>query len=192
MPARLLPSWAWVSGLTVGATAAVVALALQADHGPHPTAASARPGPSVSASPSPGAHRPSTGKPSGPPALPDESGSGRRIVYSLGEKRVWLVDATGKASRTFTVWRGTVSPQPGRYSVTLRTQSLTGSDGVQIEHVMYITKVAGVNVAFSNALDGASPPPANGQKLGGIRVRKADGAALWGFGDLNTRVTVVR
>ncbi|MEV5800944.1 hypothetical protein [Streptomyces collinus] len=193
MPARLLPSWAWVSGLTVGATAAVVALALQADHGPHPTA-SARPGPSASASasPSPGAHRPSSGKPSGPPALPDASGSGRRIVYSLGEKRVWLVDATGKASRTFTVWPGTVNPRPGSYSVIKRTQSIPGSDGVQIEHVMYITEVAGVNVAFSNALDGASPPPANGQKLGGIRANKADGAALWGFGDLNTKVTVVK
>ncbi|MGW4565314.1 hypothetical protein ACWEN3_23780, partial [Streptomyces sp. NPDC004561] len=123
---------------------------------------------------------------------PDASGTGRRVVYSLGGKRVWLVDASGKESRTFTVWPGTVSPQPGRYSVTLRTQSLKGSDGVQIEHVMYFTKVDGVNVAFSNALDGASPPPANGQKLGGIRMHKEDGAALWAFGDTNTQVTVVR
>ncbi|MFD9092821.1 hypothetical protein, partial [Streptomyces collinus] len=131
-------------------------------------------------------------RPPAPRAAPPAPPPGRRIVYSLGGKRVWLVDATGKASRTFTVWPGTVNPQPGSYSVTLRTQSLTGSDGVQIEHVMYITKVAGVNVAFSNALDGASPPPANGQKLGGIRVHKADGAALWSFGDLNTKVTVVK
>ncbi|OXY95680.1 hypothetical protein [Streptomyces diastatochromogenes] len=185
--AALLPSWAWVSGLTTGAIAVVVALAVQADHGPHPTAAVARPAPSASA----GAHASASSKPSGPPALPEESGTGRRIVYSLGEKRVWLVDATGKAGRTFTVWPGTVSPQPGRYSITLRTQSLKGSDGVEIEHVMYFTKVSGVNVAFSNALDGASPPPSNGQKLGGIRMHKQDGAALWAFGDQGTRVTVV-
>jgi hypothetical protein len=113
-------------------------------------------------------------------------------VYSLGEKRVWLVDATGEATRTFTVWPGTVSPQPGRYSITLRGRPLKGSDGVEIEHVMYFTKVEGVNIAFSNALDGSSPPPADGKKLGGIRMHKADGAALWSFGDQGTRVSVVK
>ncbi|MBJ6639129.1 hypothetical protein H4K36_16890 [Streptomyces sp. DHE7-1] len=186
MAARL-PSWAWVSGLTVAATAAVVALGVQAEHGPHPTASAVRP--SASASPRP--HASADPKPSGPPALPDGSGSGRRIVYSVGAKRVWLVDATGHAARTFTVWPGTVSPPPGRYSVTLRTQSLKGSDGVEIEHVMYFTKVEGVNIAFSNALDGSSPPPAGGQKLGGIRMHKQDGAALWSFGDTGAKVTVV-
>ncbi|KOV66413.1 hypothetical protein ADK64_11520 [Streptomyces sp. MMG1121] len=182
-----MPSWAWVTGLTAGATAAVVALAVQANHGPHPAAAVAGPSPSASAS----AHGSGTPHTAAPPALPDASGQGRRIVYSVGEKRVWLVDATGKASRTFTVWPGTVGPQPGRYSVTLRIQSLKGSDGVEIEHVMYFTKVSGVNIAFSNALDGSSPPPADGKKLGGIRVHKDDGAALWAFGDQGTGVTVV-
>jgi hypothetical protein len=85
-----------------------------------------------------------------------------------------------------------VSPQPGRYSVIARRQSLKGSDGVEIEHVMYITKVQGVNIAFSNALDGSSPPPARGQKLGGIRLHKQDGAALWAFGDNATTVAVVK
>ncbi|MER5546884.1 hypothetical protein ACWDBD_03980 [Streptomyces sp. NPDC001118] len=186
MAARL-PSWAWVTGLTAGATAVVVALAVQADHGPHPTAAVASPSASASA----GAH-PSTGaKPSAPPALPDGSGEGRRIVYSVGQKRVWLVDATGKATRTFTVWPGTVNPRPGHYSVIKRIQSLRGSDGVEIEHVMYFTVASGVNIAFSNALDGSSPPPADGKKLGGIRMHKEDGAALWSFGDQGTGVAVV-
>ncbi|CAL9307579.1 hypothetical protein [Streptomyces sp. SudanB182_2057] len=187
MAARL-PSWAWVTGLTAGATAVVVALAVQADAGPHPrAAAAARPGPSASASPHPSGPAPAART----PELPDDSGDGRRIVYSLDADRVWLVDATGKPIRTFPVWPGTVDPLPGRYSITLRTQSLKGSDGVEIEHVMYFTKADGVNIAFSNALDGASPPPANGQKLGGIRLHKEDGAALWSFGDQGTRVAVV-
>ncbi|GHE00451.1 hypothetical protein [Streptomyces alanosinicus] len=186
MAARL-PSWAWVSGLTAGATAAVVALAVQADHGPHPTAAVAKPGASASA----GAHASTAPKPSAAPAVPAASGEGRRIVYSLGAKRLWLVDATGKASRTFAVWPGTVGPRPGRYSVIKRIQSLKGSDGVEIEHVMYFTVASGVNIAFSNALDGSSPPPADGKKLGGIRMHKEDGAALWSFGDQGIRVTVV-
>jgi hypothetical protein len=81
--AARLPSWAWVSGLTVAGTAAVVALGVQAEHGPHPTAAAARPSASASASPRP--HASADPKPSAPPALPDGSGSGRRIVYSVGE-----------------------------------------------------------------------------------------------------------
>ncbi|KUN07150.1 hypothetical protein AQI95_11385 [Streptomyces yokosukanensis] len=186
MAARL-PSWAWVTGLTAGATAAVVALAVQADHGPHPTAAVAKPGASASA----GAHASTAPKPSAPPALPAASGEGRRIVYSLGGKRVWLVDATDKATRSFTVWPGTVNPRLGRYSITQRTQSLKGSDGVEVEHIMYFDKVSGVFIAFSNALDGSSPPPANGQKLGGIRLHKEDGAALWSFGEKGTTVAVV-
>ncbi|MQY37965.1 hypothetical protein SRB17_59730 [Streptomyces sp. RB17] len=187
MAARL-PSWAWVTGLTAGATAAVVALAVQADHGPRPTAAVAKPRPSASA----GAHGSAAPHSPAPPALPAASGEGRRIVYSLGEKRVWLVDATGRASRTFTVWPGTVSPQPGRYSIIKRGRPTKGSDGVEIEHVMYFTVASGVNIAFSNALDGSSPPPADGKKLGGIRLHKQDGAALWSFGDQGTRVAVVK
>ncbi|MFY4719900.1 L,D-transpeptidase [Streptomyces sp. LaBMicrA B280] len=188
MAARL-PSWAWVSGLTVGATVAVVALAVQAEHGPHPTAASVKPSTSASAA-THGSAKPKP--PAGPPALPPDSGDGRRIVYSPAAKRLWLVDATGKEIKTFEVWPGTVTLPPGRYSIINRTQSKTGSDGVPIEHIMYVAMVDGVNIAFSNALDGASPPPAEGKKLGGIRMRKQDGAALWAFGDLGTKVAVVK
>ncbi|MFJ3663911.1 hypothetical protein ACIPPM_26020 [Streptomyces sp. NPDC090119] len=185
--AALLPSWAWVSGLTVAATAAVVALAVQADHGPRPAAPAAHARPTASASPTPS----TTPTPSGPPALPEASGVGRRIVYSVGTDRVWLVDATGESSRTFTVWPGTVDPAPGRYSITKRTPATPGSDGVPVEHVMYFTVASGVNIGFSNAVDGASPPPANGTKTGGIRLHKQDGAALWSFGDFGTKVSVV-
>ncbi|MFF9393408.1 hypothetical protein [Streptomyces griseoluteus] len=186
MAARL-PSWAWVSGLTVAATAAVVALAVQADHGPRPTAPAAHARPTASASPTPSA----APAPSGPPALPEASGVGRRIVYSVQAHRVWLVDATGQAARTFPVWAGTVDPKPGRYSITARTAATVGSDGVKVEHIVYFTAVSGVNIGFSNALDGSSPPPANGARTGGIRLHKEDGAALWSFGDYGTKVSVV-
>ncbi|MBD0424827.1 hypothetical protein H0H10_37625 [Streptomyces sp. TRM S81-3] len=186
MPARL-PSWAWVSGLTLGAVAAVAVLAVQADQGPHPTVAATKPSASASAGahPAPEASRPA--------AVPDGSGNGRRIVYSLGQKRVWLVDASDAARRTFTVWPGTVSPDPGTYTIGTRRDATTGSDGVQIEHIVYFGTQDGVWVAFSNAVDGSSPPPpASGAKTGGIRLHKADGEALWAFGTTGTTVAVVR
>ncbi|GAA5066692.1 hypothetical protein [Streptomyces similanensis] len=188
MPARI-PSWAWVSGLTAGAVAAVAVLAVQAGHGPQPTAATARPSTSASA----GAHHPAASpKPSTPPEPPAGSGTGRRVVYSLGQKRVWLMDVRGMPVRTFAVWPGTVNPDPGAYAISKRTETGTGSDGVRIEHVLYFAGKAGVFVAFSNAVDGASPPPvAPDVKTGGVRTGKADGAALWTFAAKATRVVVV-
>ncbi|MFB7739098.1 hypothetical protein ACFC08_32870 [Streptomyces sp. NPDC056112] len=187
MAARI-PSWAWVSGLTVGAVAAVAVLAVKADQGSHPTAATAhqRPAPSASASPS---VKP---KPPAPPAVPADSGVGRRIVYALGQKRVWLVDESDKPTLTFPVWPGTVSPDPGAYVISQRVPATTGSDGVQIEHIMYFAGKSGVFIAFSNAVDGASPPPAAADaKTGGIRMGKPDGTALWTFATQGTRVEVV-
>ena len=108
----------------------------------------------------------------------------RRVVYSLGEKRVWLVDASEATRRTFTVWPGSVSPDPGSYTVSSRNAATTGSDGVQIEHIMYFAAKSGISVAFSNAVDGASPPP--------VLVPEADGTALWAFGTVGTTVTVVK
>ncbi|MGW7422234.1 hypothetical protein ACWGJB_19570 [Streptomyces sp. NPDC054813] len=189
MAARLLPSWVWVTGLTAGATVAVVFLALQADKGPHPTAAAVRPSASASA----GAHPSASPKPTKAPAVPAASGTGRRIVYSLGDKRVWTVGASDKATRTFTVWPGTVSPDPGTYTISKTLSATTGSDGVQIEHILYFASKSGLSIAFSNAVDGSSPPPAAGKQTSGIRMHKADGAALWTFGtEPNTKVTVIK
>ncbi len=124
--------------------------------------------------------------------VPADSGTGRRIVYGVGEKRVWLVDASDKAGRTFPVWPGTVSPDPGTYTVSVRKDATTGSDGVQIENIVYFATKSGLNIAFSNAVDGSSPPPAAGKQTGGVRMAKADGAALWAFGTTSTKVIVVK
>ncbi|WP_432056849.1 hypothetical protein [Streptomyces sp. bgisy022] len=190
MPARL-PSWAWVTGLTAGALAVVAVLAVQADQGPKPRPAAATSAPSASATaddPKPSA----SPEKRNPEAVPADSGTGRRVVYSLGLKRVWLVDASDAARRTFPVWPGTVDPEPGSYTIGTRTEATTGSDGVQVEHIMYFAAKAGVSIAFSNAVDGSSPPPADpGAKTGGIRVAKEDGTALWAFGTAGTTVRVV-
>lgn len=187
MSARL-PSWTWVTGLTTGAIAVVGFLAVQADQGTKPTAATSRPSASATADAKPSAE-PEKQKPA---AVPADSGTGRRIVYSLDQKRVWLVDASDAARRTFTVWPGTVSPDPGTYAIGTRTEATTGSDGVEVEHIMYFTAESGVSVAFSNAVDGSSPPPAAPDaKTGGIRVTKNDGRALWTFGTAGTTVRVV-
>ncbi|MCL6671264.1 hypothetical protein [Streptomyces panaciradicis] len=178
----------WVTGLTVGAIAAVAVLAVQADKGPRPPAVASKPHASASAGAQPHAT-----KTKSPAAVPGGSGTGRRIVYSLGRKTVWLVDASDAARRTFAVWPGTVAPAPGAYTVGTRTEGpITGSDGVKIEHIVYFSVSSGVNIAFSNAVDGTSPPPASGTRTGGIRMKAADGTALWTFATAGTKVAVVK
>ncbi|MFD5709376.1 hypothetical protein ACFWHW_03115 [Streptomyces pharetrae] len=188
VPARRLPSWAWVTGLTTGAIAVVAVLAVQATDGTRPVATATTPTPSsatATATPKPTA--------TAPTAVPDDSGTGRRIVYSLSQNRVWLIDASDSPRRTFTVWPGTVDPDPGTYTVGTRSEPVTtGSDGVRIEHIVYFAAKSGVNIAFSHAVDGASPPPASGAQTGGIRTKRADGEALWAFATTGTTVTVVK
>ena len=60
--------------------------------------------------------------PSGPP-LPPNSGTGRRIVYSNTQQRLWLVEANGVVSHTFLV-----SGRHGLPSVGVAPRVLEGAD----------------------------------------------------------------
>ncbi len=180
----------FVAGLTAAAVAAVAFLAYQASaNAPADLSAKPRtPGASVpSVSPSGG-----TKKPAGNPlAVPAASGTGERVVYALADRRVWLVDVKGKATRTFSVMPSTVHPAPGAYKVTSRSGSVRGSDGVQIEHVVRFATNEDVAIGFSAAVDGTTPTPDPARKTGGIRMKRADGDALWKFAVIGAKVVVV-
>ncbi|MDT0380573.1 hypothetical protein RM572_17610 [Streptomyces sp. DSM 42041] len=124
-------------------------------------------------------------------ALPADSGTGERVVYSLRRDRVWLVGANERVSRTYEVWPGTVDPEPDAYEVTSRTAQVTGTDGVPIENVVIFGYADGTVVGFSAAADGSRPELDPAKKTGGIRERTADGEAMWRFATPGTPVVVV-
>ena len=178
-----------VTGLTASALAVVTMLALQAKS----VATVAAPGASagtVSSGPSSakGSRTPAV------PALPVGTGTDKRVVYSLSQHRVWLVDAGARtAERTFTVQPSAVSPLVGSYSVTRQSgPQYTGSDGVLIEDGVLFASLGGVPIGFSAAVDGsmASPPP--GKHTGGIRETVADAKALFAFTAIRMPVIVVQ
>jgi hypothetical protein len=175
-----------VAGLTAAALAAVGFLAYQASANAPDTLG--RPA-SPSASPSHVAQGPQRPREE-PTALPAHSGQGTRVVYALKAHRVWLVGDDGTATRTFTVQPSTVSPTPGAYTVTHRTDTTTGSDGVPIEHVVLFAKVGTVVIGFSQAQDGSTPAPDPAKKTGGVREKPTDGDALWNFATLGSKVVV--
>lgn len=177
-----------VAGLTVAAVAAVGFLAFQASASvPAGLGGAAQPSvsPAAAASTTPRDRR-------NPAALPGGSGTGERVVYSVDDDRVWLVAADNRVKRTFKVTPGTVGPVPHSYTVTSRSNSVTGTDGTPIEHVVRFTSTRGVAVGFSAAVSGATGEPDPTVESGGIRESRADGAAMWEFATIGQTVVVIR
>lgn len=177
-----------VTGLTASALAVVTMLALQAKSDATVTPPS-QAGGTVSSGPTAG----KGGKTAAAPAVPAGTGTDKRVVYSLSQRRVWLVDAGAQtAERTFVVQPSAVSPLTGSYSITRQyAPHETGSDGVEIEDVVLFATNQGINIGFSSAVDGsmASPPPS--KHTGGIRETVADGKALYAFTIIGMPVIVV-
>ncbi|WP_405801850.1 hypothetical protein [Streptomyces sp. NBC_01506] len=174
-----------MAGLTALAVAAVGFLAYQASANvPDQFASPKKPGSSASAAPAPE-------KTKDVHAVPAKSGAGVRVVYALDDRRVWLVGEVGQQPKTFEVMPSTVSPQPGTYQVTSRSGKVTGSDGVDIEHVVRFASVGQVAIGFSSAVDGTMARPDPKLKTGGVRMTSEDGDAMWKFATIGSKVVVV-
>ncbi|MFI6862779.1 hypothetical protein ACIBKZ_23270 [Streptomyces sp. NPDC050421] len=179
-----------MAALTAAAVAAVGFLAYQAS-ADVPDNLAAKPKASSSA-PATGGHAKPKPKPKKDPlAVPLASGSGMRVVYALGDRRVWLVDAKNKSTRTFKVMPSAVQAAPGVYQVTSRSGSVTGSDGVPIEHVVRFATNNDVAIGFSAAQDGSMESPDPTLKAGGVRMSREDGNAVWTFAAVGVKVNVV-
>ncbi|HET6856992.1 MAG TPA: hypothetical protein VFH94_07850 [Streptomyces sp.] len=180
-----------MAGLTAAALAAVGFLAYQASANVPADLAAPSSSPSAGASPKKKAPAEEKGQDKGAPAVPAQSGTGVRVVYALGDKRVWLVGEPGQKPQTFEVMPSTVSPPPGTYRVTSRSGAVTGSDGVQIEHVVRFTNVDNVSIGFSSAVDGTMQTPNPATKTGGVRMKRADGNAMWSFATVGAKIVVI-
>lgn len=149
--------------------------------------ASAAADPSASADPS---------APADPTALPAGSGSGKRIVYSVEAKRVWLVGSDGTSvQRTFAIVPGTVPAPTGTYHVSGRDSGETGSDGTSVQYVVFFDNPATAHSSTSFAFDAEADitglPPAPTGHTGAVRTTQGDAVAIWYFAPIGTPVVVV-
>ncbi|WP_406283412.1 hypothetical protein [Embleya sp. NBC_00896] len=203
MAKRLNPGVA-VAGITIAALVGVGFLAAQAANSAPDNRGIARTGTPTPTGPS-GVPAP---PPAAPPAVPAGSGTGKRVVYSLKDNRVWLVDEAERSLRDYVIAPAPVKPQPGTFAVTLKKEEAqTGSDGVRITYSVRFGFVQGIPLGFAateTPLDQINPvkptpsgtarprtsaPPA--KQSAGIRSTPADGAALWAFAPVGTPVIVV-
>ncbi|NUP62257.1 MAG: hypothetical protein HOW71_08775 [Nonomuraea sp.] len=175
-----------VFGLTAAALAAVGFLGYQAQA----TVPAALAKPEAGSSPAAVVSKAPRGKVS-PGVPPAGSGVGERVVYSTGADRVWLVGARNEVTRSYPVTPGSVDPAPGVYRVTSRSNSIVGTDGVPIEHVVRFADVDGVAVGFSAAVGKTSEETDPGVRTGGIREGREDGTAMWEFATIGAQVAVI-
>lgn len=175
----------FVFGLTAAALAAVGFLGYQA----RATVPVGLAGPRASASPAAVAPTaPRTVRTDVPPA---GSGVGERVVYSVSGHRVWLVGRRNEVTRSFRVAPGSVDPAPGVYRVTSRSNSVLGTDGVPVEHVVRFADVDGVAIGFSAAVGKSARVADPGVRTGGIRESHEDGTAMWEFATIGAQVAVI-
>lgn len=140
-----------VAGITLAALVGVGALAWKAaDTSPKDRKADVTSSSTPIASPGATQAPPQT---VAPPAVPANSGTGKRVVYSVGQNRVWLVDiVSGKeeALRTYTVVAGSVLTPADEYRVKGKTVGpQRGGDGLRIENTVVIGSFNGMTLGFS-------------------------------------------
>jgi hypothetical protein len=74
--------------------------------------------------------------------LPAGTGSGARIVYALGIRRVWVVNARGHVRRSYLVEAGQPHPAAGMYRVTSRQLRAPSPEAGPGTHIRYLIRIA--------------------------------------------------
>jgi lipoprotein-anchoring transpeptidase ErfK/SrfK len=132
------------------------------------------------------------------PTLPPGSGKGRRVVFSEGQQRVWLVGAGGDVQRTYLV-SGSVydNLDPGAYSVYSRSEQAWGiDDSGTMKYFVRFAHGDNAAIGFHDIpIDDGEPVQAVDQlgtplSHGCIRQRRADARELWDFAPVGTKVVV--
>lgn len=134
-----------------------------------------------------------------PPAVPAGTGSGKRVVFSIPEQRVWLVDGKNQTVSTYLVSGSlTNNLKPGSYDVYSKSRWAVGIDDSGVmQYFVRFTRGKNAPIGFH------SIPTKNGEALqteqqlgtpqshGCIRQRMSDAQRLWDFAPVGTDVVVV-
>lgn len=134
------------------------------------------------------------------PPLPDNSGSGRRVVYDRAGQRVWAVSDSGEIIRSWLVTGSTYSnEQPGTHTVYSRSEMSTAWNGkawlpqmiryqqTEIGHIGFhaIPLHVSDNSPYQTTAE-------LGTRLSGgcQRQHNLDAAFMWSFAEVGTTVVV--
>ncbi|QYJ02472.1 L,D-transpeptidase [Nocardioides panacisoli] len=131
--------------------------------------------------------------------LPAGSGSGRRVVFSQDEQRVWLVADDGEVVRTHPVSGSRLDNLfPGTYEVFSRSRHATAYDRSSTMgwFVRFTYGTGGSAIGFHDIPEAdGEPVQARGElgtalSAGCIRQARPDAVAVWEFAPVGTTVVV--
>ncbi len=159
----------------------------------------AAPGPSVPAPADPDPADPNPADPDPADPVPPGSGSGRRVVFSESDQRVWLVRANGSVRRTYLV-SGSVEDNldPGTYEVYSTSRWAVGVDDSGVmEFFVRFAHGQRAAIGFHTIPTKLGTPLQTRSQLGTplshgcVRQARADAIALWRFAPEGASVVVI-
>jgi len=134
--------------------------------------------------------------PSGPP-LPPNSGTGRRIVYSNKQQRLWLVEANGVVSHTFLVSGRHGLPSVGVHQVYSKVPSSPSGDLTLPWTLRFAHGSSGAPIDIHGIPlrpDGTPIEPdallGTPESHGCVRMNQADAEFVWNWSSVGTTVVV--
>jgi hypothetical protein len=130
------------------------------------------------------------------PALPPDSGVGRRVVYSVSQQRVWIVEADEAVVGSWLVSGRRGIPKAGDYQVFSRSQwSRSGS--LRLEFMVRFAKPKRLAIGFhAIPINRRGRPIQSESELGQPRSRgcvrqaRADAERMWHWAPVGTAVRV--
>jgi len=135
----------------------------------------------------------------GAPEVPENSGDGRRIIFSHQLHRVWLVEDGGSVAGTFFVSGRANKPKPGAYQVFSKSRhTIAGHDDIRMEYMVRFTWGVEQAIGFHNIpIDGFGEAMQSEAQLGTyrsegcVRLRDDQAAILFNWAKVGTDVVVV-
>jgi lipoprotein-anchoring transpeptidase ErfK/SrfK len=136
-------------------------------------------------------------KPSHPP-LPEDSGSGKRIVYAVSQQRVWIVEQDETVSGSWLVSGKEGTPRRGTYAIYSRSRwAYSEGGGARMEFMLRFVRTSGLAIGFhSIPVDRNGRPLQSEEELGKprskgcVRQKRADAERLWHWAPDGTTVRV--
>lgn len=133
------------------------------------------------------------------PAVPNDSGEGRRVVYSNSEQRVWLVAEEGSVVDSYLVSGKQGVPAPGTYEVYSRSEmAFAGHDDITMRYMVRFAHGQNLPIGFhSIPNDGTGAPLQSEEELGEyhsagcVRQSLAHAAFLYDWAVEGTTVVVL-
>ncbi|MFN7149612.1 MAG: L,D-transpeptidase [Microthrixaceae bacterium] len=132
--------------------------------------------------------------------LPGDSGHGRRIVYSVGQQRVWWVETDGTVVNSYLVSGRAGTPARGTYHVFSKSRYTTSLDGsARMEFMVRFAWGRTAAIGFHSIPTNRYGTPLQSEaqlgtplSAGCVRQRWVDAQGLYNWAPVGTAVVVVK